>query len=87
MRPAILPIVSRTLYLSENPTIDPPSPRLLAIHAAIAHILHLSAAGNYIDSILYDLDKGGIMVDGSTHLGYLTMLRVGGWWDGRIDAY
>ena len=87
MRPAILPMESRNLFLTETRMIDPPSPRLLAIHAAIACILYLSAAGSHIDSILYDLGQGDIMVDGSTQLGYLTSLRIGGWWDGRIGAY
>ncbi|KAK6371741.1 hypothetical protein LTS17_008564 [Exophiala oligosperma] len=76
--------VTRTLFLTDTRTIDPPSPRLLAIHAAIAKILHMSAAGSYIDSILYDLDKGGISVDGSTPLGHFTALRIHGWVDGRI---
>ena len=80
MRPSILPIKSRTLFLTDNRTIDPPSPRLLAIHAAIARIIYLSATGSHIDSILDDLDQeGNTMVDGSTQLGYLTMLRVGAW--------
>ncbi|KAI0412237.1 hypothetical protein F5X98DRAFT_367467 [Xylaria grammica] len=35
--------VARALYLTPTRTIDPPSPRFLAIHRAIAHILHLSA--------------------------------------------
>lgn len=85
-RPSILPIEDRTLFLTESRTIDPPSPRLLAIHAAIAHILYLSAAGRYIDSLLEDLNQGDILVDGSTPLGYLTALRIHGWWDGRIHA-
>jgi hypothetical protein len=52
----ILPVV-RTLYLTDNRTIDPPSPRLLAIHRAIGHILHLSAAGRYIDKLLRDMEE------------------------------
>ena len=87
MRYPILPIESRALFLTETRTIDPPSPRLLAIHAAITHILYLSAAGCHIDRILHDLDRGDIVVDGSIYLGYLTTLRVGGWWDGRIGAH
>jgi hypothetical protein len=31
--------ITRTLFV--HPTIDPPSERLLALHCAIAHILHL----------------------------------------------
>jgi hypothetical protein len=79
--------VNRTLFLTDTRTIDPPSPRLLAIHSAIAHILHMSAAGRYIDGVLEDLDQGEISVDGSTPLGHFTALRIHGWWDGRIRAY
>ncbi|KAK3937569.1 hypothetical protein QBC46DRAFT_366093 [Diplogelasinospora grovesii] len=43
--------LERTLYLTRSRTIEPPSPRLLTLHCAIAHILHLSAAGEYIDKI------------------------------------
>lgn len=79
--------VYRTLFLTETRTIDPPSPRLLAIHRAIVHILHLSAAGSHIDKILGDLDEGDVRADGSTQLGYLARLRVHGWWDGRVRAF
>ncbi len=79
--------VNRTLFLTDTRTIDPPSPRLIAVHRAIALILHLNAAGRYIDSILRDLDQGNISVDGSTPLGHLTALRIHGWWDGRIRAF
>ncbi|RMD40204.1 hypothetical protein DV735_g4920, partial [Chaetothyriales sp. CBS 134920] len=85
MRPPILPI-QRTLFLSDTRTIDPPSQRLLAIHAAIARILHMSAAGYYIDRILDDLDKPAVLSDGSTPLGHFAALRINGWWDGRIRA-
>jgi hypothetical protein len=80
--------VTRTLYLTDDRTIDPPSPRLLAIHRAIGHILHLSAAGEYIDKILRDLEKAqweGAEVDGSTDLGRL--VHLGLWLDGAINAY
>lgn len=79
--------VDRTLFLTDTRTIDPPSPRLLAIHAAIANILHMSAARDHIDSILWDLDQGEISVDGSTPLGHFTALRIHGWWNGQIRAY
>ena len=80
--------VTRTLYLIENRTIDPPSPRLLAIHRAIGHILHLSAAGSYIDKILRDMEDSqgqGVQADGSTDLARL--VHLGLWLDGAIDAY
>ncbi|KAK0749172.1 hypothetical protein B0T18DRAFT_321154 [Schizothecium vesticola] len=66
--------ITRTLYLSENRTIETPSPRLLAVHRAIALILHLSAAGSYIDQILRDVEEYGIRADGSTELGRLVTL-------------
>ena len=73
-----LPVV-RTLYLTENRTIEPPSPRLLALHCAIAHILHLSAAGDYINTILRDMEWKDTRADGSTELGRLVTLGLGGW--------
>jgi hypothetical protein len=86
LRHRIFPI-HWTLFLTDTRTIDPPSPRLLAVHSAIAHILHLSAAARHIDKILEDLDQRDIMADGSTELGYLAKLRVHGWWNGQIRAY
>ncbi|KAL8282681.1 hypothetical protein RB600_005908 [Gaeumannomyces tritici] len=68
--------VTRTLYLSDNRNIDPPSPRLFAIHCAIGHILHLSGAGNYIDQIFRDAEEYGIRSDGSTQLGTLLSLKL-----------
>lgn len=76
--------VVRTLHVIENRTIDPPLPRLLAVHRAIAHILHLSAAGAYIDQLLWDLEKYGIRADGSTDLPRLLNLGLGQWLDGAI---
>lgn len=78
--------VTRTLYLTDTRTIDPPSPRLLAVHRAIAHILHLSAAGDYIDKLLRDAEERGIQEDGSTELGRLVKLGLGGWLDSTICA-
>jgi hypothetical protein len=86
LRHRIFPI-HWTLFLTDTRTIDPPSPRLFAVHSAIAHILHLSAAARHIDKILEDLDQRDIMADGSTELGYLAKLRVHGWWNGQIRAY
>ena len=82
----ILP-VTRTLFLTEMRTIDPPSPRLLAIHYAVSQILHLCAAGEYIDKILRDIDQVGVRADGSTQLGRLVQLGLGGWLGGAVNAY
>ncbi|QSS50023.1 hypothetical protein I7I53_10569 [Histoplasma capsulatum var. duboisii H88] len=71
--------VTRTLMLSPNHTIDPPSPRLLSIHRAISLILKLSGAAEYIDQTLRDLEQATVEADGSTHLGDIMMLRLDGW--------
>ncbi|KAK4248276.1 hypothetical protein C7999DRAFT_13812 [Corynascus novoguineensis] len=79
--------VTRTLFLTDSDTIDPPSHRLLAIHCAIARILHLSAAGDYIDKILRDMEDArerGAQADGSTDLGRLIHL---GLWLNGVDTY
>lgn len=79
--------VTRTLFLAEDRLIDTPSPRLLAIHRAIAHILHLSGAGEYIDRILRDFEEKGVQADGSTDLGRIVNLRYSGWVDGVVDVH
>lgn len=78
----VLP-TTRTLYQAKNRTIDPPSARLLALHCAIAHILHLSAAAEYMDKVLDDMDKI-VRSDGSTELGRLVALGLGGWLHGGV---
>ncbi|KAL4747393.1 hypothetical protein BDW72DRAFT_206485 [Aspergillus terricola var. indicus] len=63
--------VTVSLFLTPNRSIEPPSPQLLAIHRAIGRILHLSAAGEYINDYVRDLEemKGGeVMQNGSTRL-------------------
>ena len=71
--------ITRTLFVSDGCTIDPPSPRLLAVHRAIAHILHLSAAGEYIDKILNDGEEIATPADGSLEMGHLVKLSLEGW--------
>ncbi|CAG8139265.1 unnamed protein product [Penicillium olsonii] len=71
--------VTRSLTLSPQRTVDPPSPRLLDVHRAIALIMKLSGAGEYIDRVLRDMEELDVREDGSTHLGYLAGLRLGGW--------
>lgn len=68
--------ITRELYLMPERTIDPPSRRLLAIHRAIACILHLSGAGEYIDKIYRELEERGVQADGSTPLGHLMSLAI-----------
>ncbi|KAM0421191.1 hypothetical protein ACHAPT_011083 [Fusarium lateritium] len=76
--------VTRQLFPTPERTIDPPHPRLLAIHRAICRILQLSATGKYIDHILDDMDDGAVEADGSTHLASLARLKLDGWWDGTV---
>ncbi|OAA63380.1 hypothetical protein SPI_03543 [Niveomyces insectorum RCEF 264] len=76
--------VTRTLYVTESRTIDPPSPRLLAVHRAIAHILHLSGAGDYIDAVLRDMEDSVVRADGSSELGRMVTLGIGEWLDGTV---
>jgi hypothetical protein len=73
-----LPIV-RSLFLTESRSIEPPSARFLALHRAIAHILHLSGAGDYIERILRDMEWKDTQEDGSTELGHLVALRLAEW--------
>lgn len=80
-----LPLV-RTPYLTRNRDNDPPSPRLLAIHSAIAHILHLSGAGEYIDRLLDDAEDHGVRADGSTELGRLVNLGSRRWAGGILGS-
>ncbi|KAI2613253.1 hypothetical protein GGR54DRAFT_615960 [Hypoxylon sp. NC1633] len=72
--------LTQTLYFSEDGTIGPPSSRLLALHCAIAHIIHFSAAGEYIEQLLRDMERQGVCAeDGSTELGRLVRLALRGW--------
>ncbi|OAA59030.1 hypothetical protein SPI_06232 [Niveomyces insectorum RCEF 264] len=71
--------VTRTLFVTESRTIDPPSARFLAVHRAIAHILHLSGAGAYIDRLLRDMEDNYIRADGTSALGRMVGLGLHGW--------
>ncbi|TPX26217.1 hypothetical protein DIZ76_011678 [Coccidioides immitis] len=66
---------------SYHRTIDPPSARLLGVHHAIAIIMNLSGAGEYIENILRDLEEVDVKADGSTNLGPIMSLRLGGWFN------
>lgn len=72
--------VTRTLRSSCR-DVDLPDPRLLSVHGAIAHIMHLSGVAKYIEKILQDIEEMEVKSDGSTNLGYLTGLRLDGWLD------
>lgn len=70
-----------TRISSPHRTVDPPSPRLLDVHRAFALIMELSGAGEYIEKFIRDMEELDVREDGSTHLGYLAGLRLGGWLD------
>lgn len=78
MRGHVLP-ATRTLFLTEDQTIEPPEPRFLALHRAIAHILHLSGARYHIHDVIEKFEMGAVQADGSTELGKFVELRLGGW--------
>jgi len=82
----VLP-VTRTLLLSPDRNIDPPSARLLAVHRAVAHILHLSGAGWYIDKFLSDMREGMVRADGSMDLDRFVRLRLRDAAEGGIGVY
>lgn len=81
----VLP-VTRELYLTTDRNIEPPSPRLLALHCAIAHILHLSGAAGYIDKVIRSMDEQIARCDGSTELGQLVQLRMNRWLAGGVNV-
>lgn len=75
LRDPVFPI-TRELHLSPDFNIDPPSHKLLQVHCAIAQILKLSAAGEYIDKTLRDIEEVCVAADGSTDLGRLVQSRL-----------
>jgi len=67
--------ITRELFITPDHTIDPPLPRLLAIHRACCLITYLSGAGDYIDRVLHDREEPSVRTDGATELGSLVGLR------------
>jgi hypothetical protein len=69
----LLPSSRKTTLASHNAaSLTPPDPRLLAVHAAIANILHDTGRGELVDRITQDY-KENIMIarDGRTDLARL----------------
>ena len=81
----ILP-VTRELYLTAERNIEPPSPRLLAFHCAVARILYLSGAGDYVEKLLRSFEEEAVRCDGSTALGQLVQLRLSSWLGDGINT-
>ncbi len=76
--------VTRALFVTKSRSIDPPSPRLLAVHRAIAHILHLSGAGWYIDNVLREMEENAVRSDGTTDLARMVNFGLSGWAKGTV---
>ena len=68
--------VTRELFITPHRNIEPPMPRLLAIHRACCLILHISGAGEYIDKVLRDMEESTARSDGTTELGSLVNMRL-----------
>ena len=61
---------------SSSTDIPPPSPELLATHAALAKVKHLSAAGEKIDQIYDDFSEITTLAsDGSTDISSYFLVR------------
>lgn len=58
----------RLVKFQSHPDIKSPSRVLLAIHAAIARILHASGRADAIDAVLRDRDGTCVAADGSTDI-------------------
>ena len=71
----MLPI-TRELFITSDHSIDPPLPRLLAIHRACCLVMHLSGAGDYVDKVLHDMEEIGVRSNGTTELGSIINLRL-----------
>ncbi|KAF9446365.1 hypothetical protein P691DRAFT_188745 [Macrolepiota fuliginosa MF-IS2] len=57
--------------------IDPPDPELLRIHAALAQVLHISGAADYLESVERVCDDYGTLAPtGETDIGLLLSLRL-----------
>ena len=68
--------ITRDLFITADHNIDPPLPRLLAIHRACCLIMHLSGAGEYVDKVLWDMEDIGVRSDGTTELGSIISLML-----------
>ncbi|KAI2864667.1 hypothetical protein CBS76997_11201 [Aspergillus niger] len=76
LRDQVFPVTGE-LHLGAELTIDPPASKLLKVHCAIAHILKLSGAGEYIERTLREMTEICVSADGSTDLGRRQMLLSG----------
>ena len=60
--------------------VKPPDPQFIKIHAAFAHVLYESGAGQYFNRVEYDAERlGELSADGKSDLGSLLMNRLANW--------
>ena len=64
------------LQNKDRQDIDPPCPRLLRIHRVVAEILHLSAAGEYIDRMIRESEEPSARADGTTDIGAILAMKL-----------
>ncbi|KOC07174.1 hypothetical protein AFLA70_71g003660 [Aspergillus flavus AF70] len=72
--------VTRTLFITPDRSVDPPSVELLKLHYAIARITHMRGAGEYIDNILRRIDQTDerqLSANGSTPIDHYIRLKPG----------
>ena len=67
-RPALLSGIHMPVIFVPRPDYPAPDPRYLRIHAACARVAHLSAAGEYILTVLRDMETTVVLAkDGSSY--------------------
>lgn len=78
IKPYLLPElpITRQLFITPDHNIDPPLPRLLAIHRACCLVMHLSGAGDYIEKVVQDMEEGTLRSDGTTEVSSILSLRL-----------
>jgi len=66
-RPALLSGIHMPVIFVPRPDYPAPDPRYLRIHAACARVAHLSGAGEYILTVLRDMETTVVLAkDGSS---------------------
>ncbi|KZT25007.1 hypothetical protein NEOLEDRAFT_1148264 [Neolentinus lepideus HHB14362 ss-1] len=62
---------------SPHPTIDPPSAKLLAVHAALAKVLHASSVMKYFDKVISNMEGSTVLdSNGGSDIGLFLCSRL-----------
>ncbi|QMW36888.1 hypothetical protein G4B11_000124 [Aspergillus flavus] len=72
--------VTRILFITPDRSVDSPSVEFLKMHYAIARIMHMSGAGDYIDNDLRRMDETDgrqLSANGSTPIDHYIRLKLG----------